>query len=119
MKDKKLSVLFCTEWIYVSYERCLIMKKTKHSNASVKKQNVIKSDEKGSETGTDASRSIDPLDDENQGFGGWLRSDDGMETMKLFIIANSIVLMTTLVYPHLRTAVEILGEMVYGVEEDF
>ncbi|XP_038215083.1 uncharacterized protein LOC119834703 [Zerene cesonia] len=62
---------------------------------------------------------LDSLDEENQGFGGWLRSDDGLENMKLFVIANSIVLLTTLVYPQLQTVFDIISETVYGTETEY
>ncbi|XP_049868187.1 uncharacterized protein LOC126368321 [Pectinophora gossypiella] len=93
------------------------MKKNKSNNNSVKKNTSKTVNVKASEKNKEVK--IESLDEDNQGFGGWLRSDDGLENMKLFVIANSIVLLTTLVYPHLRTAIEILGEMVYGVQEDF
>lgn len=42
------------------------------------------------------------------------RSSDGLETMKLFVIANSIVMLTTLVYPHVQAVFEIVSDMIYG-----
>ncbi|CAF4834907.1 unnamed protein product [Pieris macdunnoughi] len=61
----------------------------------------------------------DSLDDENQGFGGWLRSADGLENMKLFVIANSIVILTTLVYPQLRVIFDIISETIYGTDSEY
>ncbi|XP_047994890.1 uncharacterized protein LOC125233072 [Leguminivora glycinivorella] len=59
----------------------------------------------------------DSLDDEDQGFGGWLKSEDGMDTMKLFVLANSIVMVTTIAYPHIQTIFSIISEIIYGEEE--
>ncbi|XP_063365024.1 uncharacterized protein LOC134653566 [Cydia amplana] len=59
----------------------------------------------------------DSLDDEDQGFGGWLRSEDGMDTMKLFVLANSIVVVTTIAYPHIQTIFSVISEMIYGEDE--
>ncbi|CAK1540695.1 unnamed protein product [Leptosia nina] len=61
----------------------------------------------------------DSLDDENQGFGGWLRSADGLENMKLFVIANSIVILTTLVYPQLQAIFDIISETIYGTDTEY
>ncbi|CAH4029378.1 unnamed protein product [Pieris brassicae] len=61
----------------------------------------------------------DSLDDENQGFGGWLRSADGLENMKLFVIANSIVILTTLVYPQLRVIFDMISETIYGTDSEY
>ncbi|XP_063384675.1 uncharacterized protein LOC134670785 [Cydia fagiglandana] len=59
----------------------------------------------------------DSLDDEDQGFGGWLRSEDGMDTMKLFVLANSIVMVTTIAYPHIQTIFSVISEIIYGEDE--
>lgn len=42
------------------------------------------------------------------------RSPDGLDTMKLFVIANSIVMLTTIVYPHIQTVYGILVDTFYG-----
>ncbi|XP_026682063.1 uncharacterized protein LOC103512929 [Diaphorina citri] len=38
---------------------------------------------------------------ENEGFAGWLSSDDGIGTMKMFVMANSIVMLLTMGWPYL------------------
>lgn len=40
-----------------------------------------------------------------------------METMKLFVLANSIVMLTTIAYPHIQTIFSIISEMIYGTDE--
>ncbi|CAB3223175.1 unnamed protein product [Arctia plantaginis] len=91
------------------------MKKNK-LNSGADKKNTIKVEEKQSEQSEQTPVKVDLLDDEEQGFGGWLRSSDGLETMKLFVIANSIVMLTTLVYPHIQVVFEIVSEMIFGTD---
>lgn len=38
---------------------------------------------------------------ENEGFGGWLSSEEGMGTMKMFVVANSMVMLITMGWPYL------------------
>lgn len=44
----------------------------------------------------------------------FFRSSDGLETMKLFVIANSVVMLTTIVYPQIQNVYGILFDMFYG-----
>ncbi|KAJ0175776.1 hypothetical protein K1T71_008935 [Dendrolimus kikuchii] len=103
---------------YLIRARCLsvcsvrIMKRNKNTNGSNKKR-TVKVEEK-EPTDIDTEVKPDSLDEEEQGFGGWLRSPDGMETMKLFVIANSIVMVTTLIYPNIQTVAAIVTDMIYG-----
>ncbi|OWR43912.1 hypothetical protein KGM_206246 [Danaus plexippus plexippus] len=57
---------------------------------------------------------LDSVDEDEQGFGGWLRSTEGIENMRLFVIANSIVLLTTLAYPHLQFIIGCITDALYG-----
>ncbi|XP_013177554.1 PREDICTED: uncharacterized protein LOC106125009 [Papilio xuthus] len=82
---------------------------------SKKTQNDDSANAKGTEK--EVSR-LDSLDEEDQGFGGWLRSADGQENMKLFVIANSIVLLMTLMYPQVQLIVDFIYESVYGPDKD-
>ncbi|XP_045495322.1 uncharacterized protein LOC123694067 [Colias croceus] len=93
------------------------MKKNK-SHFSGKKT-VSKPQKESPKAEESALPKLDSLDEENQGFGGWLRSDDGLENMKLFVIANSIVLLTTLVYPQLQIVFNIISEAIYGTETEY
>ncbi|CAH2076875.1 unnamed protein product, partial [Iphiclides podalirius] len=61
---------------------------------------------------------LDSLDDEDQGFGGWLRSADGQENMKLFVIANSVVLLTTLMFPYIQLVVDFIYDSIYGPDSE-
>ncbi|KAH9642832.1 hypothetical protein HF086_008463, partial [Spodoptera exigua] len=92
-----------------------IMKKNKQTSGIAKKK-TIKVEDKEPETTEKVPVKVDSLDDEEQGFGGWLRSSDGLETMKLFVIANSIVMLTTIVYPHAQAIFEIVSDMIYGTD---
>ncbi|CAG4983739.1 unnamed protein product [Parnassius apollo] len=58
----------------------------------------------------------DSLVEEDQSFGCWLRSPDGLENMKFFVIANSIVLLTTLMYPHIQLIVDTVYEYFYKTD---
>ncbi|XP_028168199.1 uncharacterized protein LOC114358427 [Ostrinia furnacalis] len=89
------------------------MKKNRQSSGQSKRKSTKVADSKESEKTDKVGVKPDSLDDEDQGFGGWLRSSDGIETMKLFVIANTIVMLTTIVYPHVQTAIEIISEMIY------
>lgn len=56
-------------------------------------------------------------DDElNEGFGTWIRSDDGVEMMKLFVIANSILFIVTMAWPSLHETYNIIRELIMGDE---
>ncbi|CAG9785755.1 unnamed protein product [Diatraea saccharalis] len=88
--------------------------KKKHSSGQNKRKLTKTLESSESEKQDKAENKVDSLDDEEQGFGGWLRSTDGIDTMKLFVIANTIVMLTTIVYPHIQTAYEIVYDMIYG-----
>ncbi|KAJ8894513.1 hypothetical protein PR048_007167 [Dryococelus australis] len=40
-------------------------------------------------------------DDTNQGFGNWLKSEEGFEYMRLFVIVNSILVIFTMSWSHM------------------
>ena len=50
----------------------------------------------------------DQSDDENQGFGNWLRSSEGLEYMRLFVIANTIIVFLTMGWPQMQQAFDII-----------
>ncbi|KAG6461632.1 hypothetical protein O3G_MSEX012755 [Manduca sexta] len=90
------------------------MKKSKQHGGNKRKTGKV--EEKSQESTDQLATKVDSLDDDEQGFGGWLRSPDGLETMKLFVIANSIVMLTTLVYPHMQAAFQIVADMIYEAD---
>lgn len=47
---------------------------------------------------------------ENQGFGDWLKSNDGLEMMRLFVIANSILIFVTMGVPKIQEAITFVKE---------
>lgn len=79
-------------------------------------------DQGGSGSKEEANKTGDsaPLDDdsENQGFGTWLRSTDGVEMMRLFVIANSLLVFVTMAWPNMQEALYILKDYIMGEEEE-
>lgn len=55
--------------------------------------------------------------DLNQGFGDWLRSTDGVEMMRLFVITNSLLVFVTIGWPNIQQAWSIIKDYVMGEEE--
>ncbi|XP_017796252.1 PREDICTED: uncharacterized protein LOC108577580 [Habropoda laboriosa] len=50
----------------------------------------------------------------NQGFSEWLRSSDGLEMMRLFVIANSILIFFTMGLPKMQELISTLKEYYYS-----
>lgn len=67
----------------------------------------------------DKKNNEDTLDNDssNQGFGTWLRSTDGVEMMRLFVIANAILVFVTMAWPNMQEALYILKDYITGEEE--
>lgn len=63
------------------------------------------------------SNSGDLSDDDNQGFGNWLRSTTGVEMMRLFVIANSILVFMTMAWPNMKESFYIIKEYLVGEED--
>ncbi|XP_034250219.1 uncharacterized protein LOC117650734 [Thrips palmi] len=59
----------------------------------------------GSDRGCDS-------EDENEGFGNWLRSTDGVAYMRLFVVANSLLVFMTMSWSHVWQVVDILRDAV-------
>lgn len=57
-------------------------------------------------------KSEDAVDNEssNRPFGSYLRSEEGLNTMKMFVIVNSIVMILTMGWPAMKQAYEIVHE---------
>ncbi|KAL9896062.1 uncharacterized protein LOC119639373 [Glossina fuscipes] len=62
-----------------------------------KNQKSIKSDKQEDKPPLD-----DLNNDLNSGFGQYLRSDEGVEMMKLFVFANTVLLIVTQAWPHIQ-----------------
>lgn len=59
--------------------------------------------EEQKETKEEHPVSEEPPDSEDErSFSTWLRSHDGMETLKLFVIGNTIVIMSLTMLPQLK-----------------
>ncbi|KAK0171458.1 hypothetical protein PV327_011272 [Microctonus hyperodae] len=50
--------------------------------------------------------------DENQGFSNWLRSSDGVEMMRLFVIANSLLVFITMAWPNMQQVYTIVKDYI-------
>ncbi|XP_015108882.1 uncharacterized protein LOC107035800 [Diachasma alloeum] len=61
---------------------------------------------------------INDDDGHNQGFSDWLRSVDGIEMMRLFVIANSLLVFITIAWPNMQQTYTIIKEYIMGEEED-
>lgn len=59
----------------------------------------------------------DLSDDGNQGFGNWLRSSTGIEMMRLFVIANSILVFVTMAWPSMKESFYIIKDYFVGEED--
>ncbi|KAK3919302.1 RING-type E3 ubiquitin-protein ligase PPIL2 [Frankliniella fusca] len=51
-------------------------------------------------------------DDENEGFGNWLRSRDGVAYMRLFVVANSLLVFMTVSWSHVWQVVDIVRDAI-------
>ncbi|XP_052900089.1 uncharacterized protein LOC128306582 [Anopheles moucheti] len=60
----------------------------------------------------------DADDDTNAGFGKYLRSQEGIEMMKLFVIANTIVVFVTMAWPQMQQSYRILRSLVFNDEDE-
>ena len=60
---------------------------------------------------------FDDDEDQNQGFSTWLRSDDGIEMMRLFVIANSLLVVVTMAWPSMQQTFSIIRDMIMGEDE--
>jgi hypothetical protein len=47
--------------------------------------------------------------DQNQGFGKWLQSSEGVACMTLFVITNTIVMLMTMSWPHFTDVMEFIS----------
>jgi len=66
---------------------------------------------------TEKSDSGDLSDDENQGFGNWLRSNTGTEMMRLFVIVNSILVFVTMGWPNMKESFYIIKDYFIGEQD--
>lgn len=57
-------------------------------------------------------------EDTNAGFGKYLRSQEGIEMMKLFVIANTIVVFMTMAWPQMQQSYQILRSLIFAEDAD-
>ncbi|XP_052867394.1 uncharacterized protein LOC128273463 [Anopheles cruzii] len=83
----------------------------------------------GSEQGAAVTRSsrqqqqqqqqaLDADDETNAGFGKYLRSQEGIEMMKLFVIANTLVVFMTMAWPQMQQSYQMLRSIFYGEADE-
>lgn len=70
--------------------------------------------EKKNEKKEDGDGVILQNDTDNQGFSDWLRSSDGLEMMRLFVIANSILIFVTMGVPKMQEVISVLNDYFFG-----
>lgn len=56
-------------------------------------------------------------DDENRGFSNWLRSSDGVEMMRLFVVANSLLVFITMAWPNMQQVYSIVKDYITSEED--
>ncbi|XP_033224991.1 uncharacterized protein LOC117177962 [Belonocnema kinseyi] len=82
------------------------------NNRKIVKNNATKPvEDKKEET------SFDDDADPNQGFSTWLRSEDGVEMMRLFVMANSLLVVVTMAWPSMQQTFSIIRDMIMGEDE--
>lgn len=57
-------------------------------------------------------------EDPNAGFSDWLQSGSGVEMMRLFVIANSLLVFMTMAWPNMQEAFSILKGYIFGEDDD-
>lgn len=97
----------------------------KRSNNDNKTSKNRQNDDKGNNDDKDKDKDKQDVarlnDDEtvNQGFGEWLRSNDGVEMMRLFVIANSLLIFVTMAWPNMKDTFFFIRDYFLGEEEDY
>ncbi|XP_037807366.1 uncharacterized protein LOC119600859 isoform X2 [Lucilia sericata] len=71
--------------------------KSSESTGSVSKKNKKLVDKE-----TDKPPVEEQDNDLNSGFGNYLRSNEGVEMMKIFVFANTIMVIVTMAWPHFK-----------------
>ncbi|XP_076288043.1 exit protein of rhodopsin and TRP A [Lasioglossum baleicum] len=93
------------------------MKKRNNESKTAKgraNENAAGTDKKTDKKDNKADTQLnDELEIDNQGFSDWLRSSDGFDMMRLFVIANSILVFVTMGWPKVQEAIAMLGEYFY------
>lgn len=59
------------------------------------------------------------LDDEETGFGSWLKSGTGIEWMRLFVIGNSLIVFLTMTWPQMQKVFATFTEMIYAEDNSY
>ncbi|KZC03752.1 hypothetical protein WN55_06399 [Dufourea novaeangliae] len=92
------------------------MKKRSNESKTAKgrqNENTATDEKKNVKKGVRKEKTVND-DIENQGFSDWLRSSDGIEMMRLFVIANSILVFVTMGWPKMQEAILYLKDYICG-----
>ncbi|KAL2715165.1 hypothetical protein V1478_014863 [Vespula squamosa] len=89
------------------------------SKGTKNRQNEDKNDDMDKDKKNIVERLVEDEESANQGFGEWLRSTDGVEMMRLFVIANSLLLFVTMAWPNMKESFYIIRDYFMGEEEDY
>lgn len=81
-------------------------------------QQQKKGNDKAAATTTATAAASAGDEDINSGFGQYMRSPQAIEMMKLFVVANTLVMFFTMAWPQMKHSYEIIRSMIYGDEED-
>lgn len=93
-------------------DRCTVIMKKRGNN-----ENKGNKSRQIANNATEKSNAGDVSDDDNQGFGNWLRSSTGVEMMRLFVIANSILVFVTMGWPNMKESFYIIKDYFIGEED--
>lgn len=81
----------------------------KKQNSSIKRKQVKPAVIKKSDTVTEGYDS----DNERGTFSAWLRTGEGVELMKMFVITNSLIVFLTMTWPHIKEMLGVLYSFFY------
>ncbi|KAK2575684.1 hypothetical protein KPH14_012075 [Odynerus spinipes] len=100
-----------------------VQKMKKRGNNDNKNAKNRQNDDKGKNDDKDKDKKdVARLDDDeaaNQGFGEWLRSNDGVEMMRLFVIANSLLIFVTMAWPNMKETYTFIRDYFMEEEDDY
>ncbi|XP_058829764.1 CAR1 transcription factor [Topomyia yanbarensis] len=65
---------------------------------------------------TNAAADVD--EEYNSGFGQYLRSPQAVDMMKLFVIANTLMVFFTVAWPQMQQSFEVIKSLIFGEGDD-
>lgn len=92
--------------------------KGKHQQSSKASSSKAPASATGNEAANTSTSNQTGDEDQNSGFAEYLRSSQGSEMLKLFVVANSIVMFLTVAWPQMKRSYELLMSFFGGEEEE-